>query len=67
MIELMPPTYRELRECFDDLRYGGFMRTHLLGLGSLSMLDDTRTPPGKGRGAFVGLRALCASRWQDLG
>ena len=48
MIELMPPTYRELRECFDDLRYGGFMRTHLLGLGSLSMFDDTRTPPGKG-------------------
>ncbi len=33
MIELMPPTYRELRECFDDLRYGGFMRTHLLGTG----------------------------------
>ena len=26
MIELLPPTYRELRECFDDLRYGGFMR-----------------------------------------
>jgi phytoene dehydrogenase-like protein len=48
MIELLPSTYRELRECFDDLRYGGFMRTHLLGLGSLSMFDATRTPPGKG-------------------
>jgi phytoene dehydrogenase-like protein len=48
MIELMPATYRELRECFDDLRYGGFMRTHLLGLGSLSMFDASRTPPGKG-------------------
>jgi phytoene dehydrogenase-like protein len=48
MIELMPSKYRELRECFDDLRYGGFMRTHLLGLGSLSMFDSTRTPPGKG-------------------
>jgi phytoene dehydrogenase-like protein len=48
MIELMPNSYRELRECFDDLRYGAFMRTHLLGLGSLSMFDDTRTPPGKG-------------------
>lgn len=47
MIELMPASYRELRECFDDLRYGGFMRTHLLGLGSLSMFDETRTPPGK--------------------
>ncbi len=48
MIELMPLSYRELRECFDDLRYGEFMRTHLLGLGSLSMFDLTRTPPGKG-------------------
>ena len=48
MIELLPSTYRELRECFDDLRYGGFMRSHLLGLGSLSMFDPTRTPPGKG-------------------
>ena len=47
MIELLPATYRELRECFDDLRYGGFMRTHLLGLGSLSMFDPSRTPPGK--------------------
>jgi phytoene dehydrogenase-like protein len=47
MIELLPPSYRELRECFDDLRYGGFMRTHLLGLGSLSMFDGMRTPPGK--------------------
>lgn len=47
MIELMPGSYRELRECFDDLRYGEFMRTRLLGLGSLSMFDDTRTPPGK--------------------
>jgi phytoene dehydrogenase-like protein len=48
MIELLPQTYRELRECFDDLRYGGFMRTHLLGLGLLTMFDDSRVPPGKG-------------------
>jgi phytoene dehydrogenase-like protein len=47
MIELMPASYRELRECFDDLRYGDFMRRRLLGLGSLSMFDATRTPPGK--------------------
>ena len=47
MIELMPSTYREVRECFDDLRYGGFMRGHLLGLGSLSMFDACRTPAGK--------------------
>lgn len=48
MIELMPSRYRELRECFDDLRYGEFMRTPLLGLASLSMFDDKRSPPGTG-------------------
>ena len=48
MIELMPLDYREIRESFDDLRYGRFMRTHLLGLGSLSMFDASRTPKGKG-------------------
>jgi phytoene dehydrogenase-like protein len=48
MIELMPATYRELRECFDDLRYGDFMRTHLLGMGSLTMFDGSRVPEGKG-------------------
>ena len=48
MIELMPLSYREIRESFDDLRYGRFMRTHLLGLGSLSMFDASRTPKGKG-------------------
>jgi phytoene dehydrogenase-like protein len=48
MIELMPLNYREIRESFDDLRYGRFMRTHLLGLGSLSMFDASRTPKGKG-------------------
>ena len=47
MIELMPSTYREVRECFDDLRYGEFMRSHLLGLGSLSLFDASRTPAGK--------------------
>ena len=47
MIELMPSSYREMRECFDDLRYGGFMRTHLLGIGMLSMFDATRVPAGK--------------------
>jgi phytoene dehydrogenase-like protein len=48
MIELMPLDYRQIRESFDDLRYGRFMRTHLLGLGSLSMFDASRTPKGKG-------------------
>ncbi|HEY1724420.1 MAG TPA: NAD(P)/FAD-dependent oxidoreductase [Steroidobacteraceae bacterium] len=47
MIELMPSGYDELRQCFDDLRYGRLMRSHLLGLGSLSMFDPTRAPEGK--------------------
>ncbi|MBV8853823.1 MAG: hypothetical protein JOY91_10505, partial [Sinobacteraceae bacterium] len=46
-IELLPSSYRELRECFDDLRYGRFMRSSLLGLGSLSMFDPSRVPAGK--------------------
>lgn len=52
MIELVPPTYREIRACFDDLRYGEFMRSHLLGLGSLSIFDPSRAPPGKGIAHF---------------
>jgi phytoene dehydrogenase-like protein len=47
MIELMPGTYEQLRRSFDDLRYGNLMQTHLLGLGSLSMFDPSRVPPGK--------------------
>jgi phytoene dehydrogenase-like protein len=48
MIELLPDTYRQLRESFDDLRYGDLMRRHLLGIGSLSMFDSTRAPQGAG-------------------
>jgi phytoene dehydrogenase-like protein len=47
MIELMPSSYEHLRRCFDDLRYGQLMRSHLLGLGSLSMFDPSRVPAGK--------------------
>jgi phytoene dehydrogenase-like protein len=47
MIELMPGTYEQLRRSFDDLRYGNLMQSHLLGLGSLSMFDASRVPPGK--------------------
>ena len=47
MIELMPSSYEHLRRCFDDLRYGQLMRSHLLGLGSLTMFDPSRVPPGK--------------------
>lgn len=47
MVELMPDCYETLRRAFDDLRYGGFVRTPLVGLGSLSQFDTTRVPAGK--------------------
>jgi phytoene dehydrogenase-like protein len=47
MVELMPDSYETLRRAFDDLRYGGFVRTPLIGLGSLSQYDPSRVPEGK--------------------
>jgi phytoene dehydrogenase-like protein len=47
MIELLPNDYDLLRKSFDDLRYGGFARCPLVGLGSLSMHDPSRAPAGK--------------------
>ncbi len=47
MVELMPDSYETLRKAFDDLRYGGFVRTPLIGLGSLSQFDPSRVPEGK--------------------
>lgn len=47
MVELMPDSYETLRRAFDDLRYGGFVRTPLVGLGSLSQFDPSRVPEGK--------------------
>ena len=47
MIELLPDDYDTLRKSFDDLRYGGFARCPLVGLGSLSMHDASRAPAGK--------------------
>ena len=47
MIELLPNDYNLLRQGFDDLRYGGFARYPLVGVGSLSMHDPSRTPQGK--------------------
>jgi phytoene dehydrogenase-like protein len=68
MIELMPPSYADLRKSFDDLRYGGFMRTHLLGLGSLTMFDATRAPPGKAIAHlwdYVPYRRPDGAHWDD--
>ncbi len=47
MIELMPNSYDTLRRSFDDMRYGGFSHYPLIGLGSLTMHDPSRVPPGK--------------------
>ena len=47
MIELLPNDYDLLRKSFDDLRYDGFARYPLVGLGSLSMHDPSRAPEGK--------------------
>jgi phytoene dehydrogenase-like protein len=47
MIELLPNSYNALRKSFDNLRYGGFTDPPLIGLGSLTMHDSSRTPPGK--------------------
>lgn len=47
MIELLPPSYERLRRSFDDLRYGGFSKDPLVGLGSLTMFDPSRAPEGR--------------------
>ncbi|MEJ0040174.1 MAG: NAD(P)/FAD-dependent oxidoreductase [Gammaproteobacteria bacterium] len=47
MIELLPNRYEQLRRSFDDMRYGGFSRYPLVGLGSLTMFDPSRVPAGK--------------------
>ncbi|MEJ1961187.1 MAG: NAD(P)/FAD-dependent oxidoreductase [Gammaproteobacteria bacterium] len=47
MIELLPNRYEQLRRSFDDMRYGGFSKYPLIGLGSLTMFDPSRVPPGK--------------------
>ncbi len=46
MTELLPNTYERLRRSFDDLRYGQFSSYPLVGLGSLSVFDSSRVPPG---------------------
>ncbi|MGH8143070.1 MAG: phytoene desaturase family protein [Steroidobacteraceae bacterium] len=46
MVELLPDNYDDIRRSFDDLRYGQLARHSLLGLGSLTMFDPARAPPG---------------------
>ena len=47
MIELLPNKYDTIRKSFDRLRYGEFSTYPLVGLGSLTMFDSSRAPPGK--------------------
>ena len=47
MIELLPDDYTALRKSFDNLRYGELSAVPLVGLGSLTMFDQSRVPPGK--------------------
>lgn len=47
MIELLPNEYEQLRRSFDDVRYGHLSQYPLVGLGSLTLFDATRAPPGK--------------------
>jgi phytoene dehydrogenase-like protein len=47
MIELLPVKYDTIRKSFDCLRYGEFSTYPLVGLGSLTMFDPSRAPPGK--------------------
>jgi phytoene dehydrogenase-like protein len=46
MIELLPSSYEQLRRSFDDLRYGQLSTIPLVGLGSLTMFDQSRAPKG---------------------
>ena len=46
MTELLPERYELLRRSFDDLRYGHLSSHPLIGLGSLSVFDPSRVPPG---------------------
>jgi len=47
MIELLPNRYETIRKSFDNLRYGEFSDYPLVGVGSLTMFDESRVPPGK--------------------
>jgi phytoene dehydrogenase-like protein len=47
MIELLPNEYATIRKSFDSLRYGELSAYPLVGLGSLTMFDPSRVPPGK--------------------
>jgi len=47
MYELMPADYEDMRRAFDELRYGNFSSTPLVGVGQLTQHDPSRCPDGK--------------------
>lgn len=47
MYELMPAKYEDMRRAFDELRYGNFSPTPLVGVGQLTQHDPSRAPEGK--------------------
>ncbi|OYX65213.1 MAG: hypothetical protein B7Y88_09550 [Sphingomonadales bacterium 32-64-17] len=47
MYELMPESYEDMRRAFDELRYGNFSPTPLVGVGQLPQHDPSRCPAGK--------------------
>ncbi len=47
MYELMPASYEDMRRAFDELRYGNFSPTPLVGVGQLTQHDPSRAPDGK--------------------
>ena len=47
MYELMPADYEDMRRAFDELRYGNFSPTPLVGVGQLTQHDPSRAPDGK--------------------
>ncbi len=47
MYELMPASYEDMRRAFDELRYGKFSPTPLVGVGQLTQHDPSRAPEGK--------------------
>jgi phytoene dehydrogenase-like protein len=44
---LLPNEYEQMRRSFDELRYGQLSQYPLLGVGSLTLFDNTRAPAGK--------------------
>jgi phytoene dehydrogenase-like protein len=47
MYELMLAKYEDMRRAFDELRYGNFSPTPLVGVGQLTQHDPSRAPEGK--------------------